>query len=483
MLQTYVSTLITIFTSIFVCLAPFFYNGLKEGKSKQRIIDFASQDTGAETYKSAVKGVLNKLDAVWSSNSWSTRMYDFNLLCAVVYPFGFMIVSWFSLNSPGKIGDIVVIAPADLLQRILAGVLLLACVAALIKYRFYEKNRQETEGYTLLGAVIMIAVGGPIAAVSAFAFAIAGAVAFAVIIAFTVAVAGAGAGVVAVAVAVAFTFFFAFGVGFGVTATTDVTAATGVAFAGVGAGASLTLFLFEKIAYRNRVLAYFSLTIFSLLVIFGLLFWLRSNTPLDSSMIQKSVSVIVFLGLFPLVNAILDFVSYGLTRFCLKRSANNAGFSSLAWSGLDFILALVLLIILSIALCAVIQIVNLLLGSTMIDLKMMFMDMKRSSQDYWWLYATLLSTLLPTLLHFTIAAFSFITLIPKQCWHKVAELADNSDDDFFNRWFAAFGCSLGITFSLVAPIALFIAAYRGVEYSLNQSNLVSFLNLLEKLVL
>ena len=308
MLQTYVSTLITIFTSIFVCLAPFFYNGLKEDKSKQRIIDFASQDTGAETYKSAVKGVLNKLDAVWSSNSWSTRMYDFNLLCAVVYPFGFMIVFWFSLNSPGKIGDIVVIAPADLLQCILAGVLLLACVAALIKYRFYEKNRQETEGDTLPGTafIIAVAIGGAIAAVSAIAVAIA------------IAVAGAVAGAV------------------GVTATTGATAATGVAFAGVGAGvgagagASLTLFLFEKIAFRNRVLAYFSLTIFSLLVIFGLLFWLRSNKPLDSSTIQNSVSVIVFLGLFPLVNAILDFVSYGLTRFCLKRSANNAGFSSLA---------------------------------------------------------------------------------------------------------------------------------------------------------
>ena len=126
---------------------------------------------------------------------------------------------------------------------------------------------------------------------------------------------------------------------------------------------------------------------------------------------RTGATLIVFLALLPLLNAVFDFFSIGLTRFLLRRGAVSAGSGALGWALGDLASALVFFALLGLALVTMIQWLNGLGAAPLLDLGALFADIRADPGAYWWLYVTLFSTLLPTLLHFVLASFSALLAI------------------------------------------------------------------------
>jgi hypothetical protein len=128
--------------------------------------------------------------------------------------------------------------------------------------------------------------------------------------------------------------------------------------------------------------------------------------PDDFGAGQRSRAVFVMLTfcLLPLVNAVFDFASVGLTRYLLrlgleqKRAAWRAVLDGLGGIAIFFALG-----------CTLIAFVTFVVpadGVPLVDLTQLFADMRRAPGDYIWLMVTLFSTLIPTLLHLSVAVLT-----------------------------------------------------------------------------
>ncbi|RMH50606.1 MAG: hypothetical protein D6686_06000 [Alphaproteobacteria bacterium] len=116
-------------------------------------------------------------------------------------------------------------------------------------------------------------------------------------------------------------------------------------------------------------------------------------------------TVLLFLALLSLTNALADFASIGVTRLFLRRGLHGRriGFP-LALA--DLAVAIAIFATLGCGLIAFVHLVRFRDGLALIDLSALFADLRANPGDYWWLAFMLLSTLLPTLIHLTIAVSS-----------------------------------------------------------------------------
>ncbi|MEM7212337.1 MAG: hypothetical protein AAF479_10670, partial [Pseudomonadota bacterium] len=229
---------------------------------------------------------------------------------------------------------------------------------------------------------VAVAVAGAVAGAGAFAGAVAGA--------FAVAGAGAFAGAVAVAVTVA-----------GAVAVA-VTVAFAVAVAFAGAGFWLQRRWARRTGHRVRALLLYAISgvaLITLAVIFG-------TPPPVAENLKIAQSWILFMGFFPLLNALADFASTGLTRYCLRRGLNG---SAWRWALWDLFGAAGIFLVLVLSLMAVAEWIRWPSGIPLMDLQGTLADIRTIPGDYWWLYVTFLSTLLPTALHFSLAVLAIGT--------------------------------------------------------------------------
>lgn len=146
--------------------------------------------------------------------------------------------------------------------------------------------------------------------------------------------------------------------------------------------------------------------------------------------VEAISSTLLFLGFLPLINAVADFGSTGLTRWLLSKGAKGwTPWYALADLVLGFATFLMLggMMILTFALLA-------RLGAPpLLDLGLLLAGPETSPlgapprapegsilgspRDYWWLYLTFLSTLLPTVVHAIVATFSLIAMWPER-WRR-----------------------------------------------------------------
>ncbi len=124
---------------------------------------------------------------------------------------------------------------------------------------------------------------------------------------------------------------------------------------------------------------------------------------------------IVMLGLVPLVNIPFDWASVGVTRALLRRGC-EADARSPFWLGvLDFGLGVVLLIGLAAALMAALWAADRLTAhpgtAPLIDLPRLVHRIATDPDESanWWVYLTLFSTMIPSVLNCLIGAFSLIS--------------------------------------------------------------------------
>jgi len=185
---------------------------------------------------------------------------------------------------------------------------------------------------------------------------------------------------------------------------------------------------------------------------------MRFNTP-DT---PDAYSVILFLAILPSLNAFADFASTGLTRWRLRK-----GLAGRMWKEMliDLSGALAAFFLLGAASILAIDWIRWADGTALFDLPAFFADLRANPGHYWWLYFTLFSTLIPTVLHSTVALFgSLIHLWPGLRRYIVEGLeAGGKGDAVKGRWAAQALC-LSMTLSVVAPVFVLvrIAEYRGI---------------------
>lgn len=320
---------------------------------------------------------------------WTAPAFDRCLHLALIYPIVMIFVIWVISGHVGSAEAALHLKP-DLWQRGLA--------AALVGFPIFAGRRaMRREGWRKFLAWLAVALVA-VAAVSVVASAAVGAA----VVAFTVAVAGTGVGgrVGALTVAVAG----------GVLAGAGAVAI--VASAGVGALAVLFVAgIAIKQGWQGVFLALFLPAMFlACLVSANLL------SPLERWELAGPMLLIV--GLLTLVNAPFDWASLGLTRALLRRGLELAGWWPYLLALVDALFAAVIVALLAVAMVIGVQAYDGLAahggGAPVLPLDPLFNGIAAhpTAPEYWWIYALLLSTMIPSLINLVIGGASLVCGIP-----------------------------------------------------------------------
>lgn len=361
---------------------------------------------------------------------WSWGLLDFALLLAVAYPIVSLIGQWAILGE-GKFGSLTVLPQTDWDDRwlplILLGCSLISCLWAVTSnFRwlrtlfipaifFYVWFGEELKEYALPVAPAVESSG----VLPIFSFPIPPpvfVVAFATAFAFVFASALSAAGVFAVAFAVAF-----------VAAATPAITIGPIAGAAVAFGFPVALAVVLAVAFAGdqarsmpeRKMNRPSLGLLSWLSVLFIILLITAVRlqPTAQIPIKEISAILLFLGLLPLLNAVADFASSGLTRHFLARGVEG----HLGWFGLvDLLAGVATFFALGFAMIGTVALVKAMGGPELINLFVLLGPpgipnaILTDPHAYWWLYLTFLSTLLPTVLHGFIATFAFGLMWPER---------------------------------------------------------------------
>ncbi|MEP2889250.1 hypothetical protein [Tateyamaria sp.] len=419
---------------------------------RENLINLLSDPTYRQAYTATVEHPTDKLweryvgptppDGAWlfpAALTWQT--YDVALRIAVAYPVFLLIGPWLLWGGDVALNGAALQAGTAEWWHIwperaaLLGAFALLILAFLIPRLASASQQRVSENvadWLQIGAVA-VAFALAVAGAGAFAFAFAGAFAVAVAGAGAFAVAGAGAGAFAVAGAGAGAgaFALAFALAFAV--------AFAVAFAFALAVAVIWLDAKQRHRLARVVLTCFIPLGWIALAQFGDL----AAIPAEGQMI------FLFLGVFPLINALFDTVSYAATlalvgwgiRSPLRVAGVIAGL-------LDLVIAAVLFAGLTLTLTAVVAGLNRLSGASLLDLNVLFADLDANLWSHPWVPLMIASTLLPTALHFG------ASLLALQSFTPLRGLAVGQLQRMDNDIMAQFVAPLVAGFCLAFPLIL-----------------------------
>lgn len=185
-------------------------------------------------------------------------------------------------------------------------------------------------------------------------------------------------------------------------------------------------------------------------------------------------NIFLFLGFFPLINGLFDFLSYGLTRGLARGGLARGGAAPFIAGLLDILLAAYLFTCLGAALISAVALMNWLSGTTLFDLAPLFADLRTAplpgqswwdspSADYIWLYAMLFSTLLPTLAHAGLSCLSLARWLPFGLRCRIAGCLRRHDDSLSQATLANVGLGLVMLLSFALPIAALVGLWMGLS--------------------
>ena len=125
----------------------------------------------------------------------------------------------------------------------------------------------------------------------------------------------------------------------------------------------------------------------------------------------------VFLAIIPIINAVFDWMSLGVTRALLSQSVSSPSWTGVAWRGaLDLVIAILCLYALTGTLVLVMAGYNLIyqMGGgegVLVDLVVRLEELRQSpfALQNWWIHGMIFSTLLPTFVHATVAMMAVLT--------------------------------------------------------------------------
>jgi hypothetical protein len=129
-------------------------------------------------------------------------------------------------------------------------------------------------------------------------------------------------------------------------------------------------------------------------------------------------ALLLFLGLLTLINAPFDWASLGLTRALLRRGLEVGGWWPYFFALIDAALAAFVITALMIAMVIGVQAFDTVAvysgGAPVLPLKPLFDGVAThpSEPEYWWLYALLISSMIPSMLNLAIGGASFLRGVP-----------------------------------------------------------------------
>ena len=371
--------------------------------------DLLRHDRAAKRYRSVMRRGLDWLDSRLSSHeaqqgpvqkAWSFGLLNATLALALAYPILAITIQWL-WGSAIDFGGQEVMAASPPPARIFTALWLGSSVLVYL-FAGASKSRWHWPLFILATGILLL---GPIYADS---FAVPRNVAVAAVLAG--AVAGAFAGPVAVA----------------------------------GAGA-----VAEK--HSSRPMAWHLLYCGVLVAL--LILAIKMPDDFGAGQRNQAVFFVLTLALLPLVNAVFDFASVGLTRYLLrlgleqKRAAWRAVLDGLGGIAIFFALG-----------CTLIAFVTFVVpadGVPLVDLTQLFADMRRAPGDYIWLMVTLFSTLIPTLLHLSVAVLTLGLQYPAGVRNFVAGLLERGEQSGQAALLSGICICAMITIALWCPIWIF----------------------------
>ena len=199
-----------------------------------------------------------------------------------------------------------------------------------------------------------------------------------------------------------------------------VTSAVTSAFAFIGAFTIAVLVVIAFLDVKSRQgLARLVLTLLLPMV------WVAVFTLVPVADISEEIrGLLLFLGVLPLLNAIFDFLSYAATLTLMRLGLSAK--QPMLYGACDFIVALVLFLGLGVTLTVVIAGLNQISEGVFVDLGALFGGIYTDPHAYWWLYAMVFSTALPTTLHGVLTLLAAQALVPLPVRRIAANLVDRS---------------------------------------------------------
>jgi len=397
--------------------------------------DLLRHDGAAERYRSVMRRGLDWLDSRLSAHeapqgpaqkAWSFGLLNATMALALAYPILAITIQWLC-GSAIDFGGQEVMAASPPQARIFTAVWLGSSV---LVYLFAGASKSRWRWTLVILATGILLLG----LIFADGFAVPGNIA----VAGTVAVASVGAGTVAVAFTGTVAGAVA-GVGAVAFVAPVLVAATS---AGTVAGAE------ERSSRPMARRLLFCGVLVALLIV-------AIKMPDDFGAGQRNQAVFFMLtmGVLPLVNAVFDFASVGLTRYLLRLGLEQ---KRAAWPAvLDGLGGIAIFFALGCTLIAFVTFVVPADGVPLVDLTQLFADMRRAPGDYIWLMVTLFSTLIPTLLHLSVAVLTLGLQYPAGVRNFVADLLERGEQSGQAALLSGICICAMITIALWCPIWIF----------------------------
>jgi len=187
----------------------------------------------------------------------------------------------------------------------------------------------------------------------------------------------------------------------------------------VAMGATLTLFFVSIILNLNKLkygLVY--ITTIGYIVV-TMLVPIVSNSLFGDKW-HVLAPVLVFYGLFVLVNAPFDWFTIGVTRALLYRGLERKGWWPLVYGLVDLLIASIIAIALAIFLLLSVQLFNAVASvesiDSLINPRSVLLDFSNPNYRWqsgnWWIYFMLFSTMIPSWINLSIGSISLIRGVP-----------------------------------------------------------------------
>ncbi|MGH6812946.1 MAG: esterase/lipase family protein, partial [Methylocella sp.] len=339
---------------------------------------------------------------------WTAPAFDRCLFLALIYPVATILIIWTVSGHAGPAEMALGLKP-DVPGWSRGLIVATAALQGFVTWTLFRGKRPKS--IFTYAVVALCAVAGAAALAFAFGSSGAGAVAFGVAVAASVASAGRAAGAVAVAAAIPTVFGLVFGL-----AGASMSTVAWVFFI-VGA-ASIGTLLLCAFAIKHQAQGIF------------LLFFMPAMIPACLAAVKVlshlgttwpyTGPLLLFLGLLTLLNAPFDWASLGLTRALLRRGLELKGWWPYVLALVDACLAGVIVALLALIMVVGVQAFDELAvhgggeKAAVLPLDALFDGIAKNpaAPEYWWVYALLLSSMIPSLINLMIGGTSLLRGIP-----------------------------------------------------------------------
>lgn len=419
----------------------------KHAPSRERWIAYLYCNHWGRWYRRHLRSVLARVDRALPgpeepkrfpgpaiAAAFSAPLLDLCLRFAVAYPIGFALLQWWIGGGAVTLGTVEVL-PGEVhwLERsaTIGGTALITgsfLVVLLHSLRAALAQRLVQRGVGVRFAepiVALVALAGAGALGSAIAGAGATAGELAVAVAGVLAVGGARAGANAVAFAGMVTVTVAVAGAFAGTGAVAFAVAVAGAFAGAVAQAWLG---------RRAGRPAFFLALYALALLLGVAL-VSLDVPVPAEWARGVASLLTFLAILPIANALADFASIGLTRLLLARSVRDDDGWPWEWI-VDALAAVLVLLALGSGVIWFGSSITLSPWVPLIDIRGLLEGIAAAPGEHIWLYAALFSTLAPTIAHLTLGSFGLVLRASRRLrLHIAADLvAAGRGDVVRGRW-------------------------------------------------